>query len=203
MEQRRADGASHPPAKYAQGPARGAYLTMNPRPVNSASGNRAGGVFLGGGGRRPDAGCQIPDTGCQIPDTGYRMPDAGCRMPDAGSGGSGGYRRPARWEKRQQAAARQTRVRGGGAKCGAERMECAGLPALWGAAMGAGNTGVAQTSSLLYRGFPTRRGRASRAAGPTGSRRYSRWETCATGRRRGAVGGTRGRVRSPNRIGGR
>jgi hypothetical protein len=93
MEQRRADGASHPPAKSAQGPARGAYLTMNPRPVNSPSGNRAGGVFFwGGGGRRPDAGCQIPDAGCRIGRIG-RVSEAGavgkaaasCRTPNAGA----------------------------------------------------------------------------------------------------------------------
>ena len=215
MEQRRADGASHPPAKSAQGPARGAYLTMNPRPVNSASGNRAGGVFLGGGGRRPDAGCQIPDAGCRMPDrsdragiggrrggkSGSKLPHSkrgcvvgapsaarsvwsapACRRcgggdecreywrsadfqsavprvsnpPGAGEPGGGadwkwaiqqvgnlrygvggrlppGTARlavPAAAEKRPQAAALQTLARESSARSVAERVECAGLPAL-------------------------------------------------------------------------
>ena len=39
---------------------------------------------------------------------------------------------------------------------------------------------VAQVSNLLYRGFPTRRPCGGLGL-PTGSRRYSRLETCATG----------------------
>ena len=114
MAQRRADGASHPPAKTAQGPARGARLTMNPRPVHSAFGNRAGGVFFGGGGRIGRIG--------RIGWIGRigRIAEAGAVVGAVAPGA----------EKRQQAAALQTRARGGGARCGAERMECAGLPAL-------------------------------------------------------------------------
>jgi hypothetical protein len=134
----------------------------------------------------------MPDARYRIPDARYRIPDAGCRMPDAGCRIGRIGRVSEAGAVGKAAASCRTPNAGAwwGAKCVAERMECAGLPALWGAAMSAGNTGVAQTSSLLYRGFPTRRGRASRAAGPTGSRRYSRLETCATG---SAAGCRRGR----------